>query len=356
MFRSLFFAAFLLAGIICRAPDPLTDIIATAHRSFCRRQREQAHQLLKFRSWQHNAEPRREFNHAERAYFKHNQQGILNWLPFVPTVSCPDEERVGDPIDGAKWICGVNRLPTDCVIYSFGSHGQFDFEEGMHKLAPQCDIHTFDGDQYSSSPHTHYHQMWLGAGDSDVVRGTRRWKPYQPGQRESFAKLLQSVSSSRESSKTRTTRQRSRKKNNIPPLRSWLEFMDKTFPGPAPSRTLQSMTRLINSSHIDILKIDIEGSEFVTVPFFFNFSHRQPGGHYGPVPIGQIQIEVHSPFAVATAPNLRRLFFSFFGSMFDAGFHLFHVETNPFATSCAEFALIHHSSLPPYLAKPCPRL
>ena len=54
-------------------------------------------------------------------------------------------QAVGGPGDGLKWVCDPHRLnKTGCLIYSVGSAGNFDFEVGLHRIDPVCEIHTFD--------------------------------------------------------------------------------------------------------------------------------------------------------------------------------------------------------------------
>lgn len=47
--------------------------------------------------------------------------------------------------DGGKWLCGMRNLlqRKDCIIYSFGSNGETDFEENMLKRT-NCKVFTFD--------------------------------------------------------------------------------------------------------------------------------------------------------------------------------------------------------------------
>ncbi len=49
--------------------------------------------------------------------------------------------------DGAKWICDPHRIAQqqDCLVYSFGSFGNTDFEHGIkEEIGEHCEIHTFD--------------------------------------------------------------------------------------------------------------------------------------------------------------------------------------------------------------------
>lgn len=65
--------------------------------------------------------------------------------------SCDAEDTVGGIRDGRKWVCDPHRLNREgCLVYSIGSNGDFTFEVGIQKLAPLCEIHTFDFRDYSS--------------------------------------------------------------------------------------------------------------------------------------------------------------------------------------------------------------
>lgn len=89
------------------------------------------------------------------SYFKSKttpEKGIENlplWMlnNVDPMFTCPHIMRVGGMGDGGKWTCDPHRLSQhfDCLIYSIGSHGQFHFEYGLHKLFQRkCEIHVFD--------------------------------------------------------------------------------------------------------------------------------------------------------------------------------------------------------------------
>lgn len=70
---------------------------------------------------------------------------------FEPEWNCEDEVRLGQnvvsPGDGPKFVCGESVLASTkgCVVYSIGSNYDFSFEYAVNRIAPQCEIHTFDG-------------------------------------------------------------------------------------------------------------------------------------------------------------------------------------------------------------------
>lgn len=66
---------------------------------------------------------------------------------YEPSFSCLLEERFGLPGDGGKWVCDPSkiRVRDNCLVYSIGSHGHYDFEEAVHdNISSKCDIHTVD--------------------------------------------------------------------------------------------------------------------------------------------------------------------------------------------------------------------
>jgi hypothetical protein len=74
-----------------------------------------------------------------------------NW---DPDFSCLLEDSIGQlSADGHKWVCDPHRLATkdDCLVYSFGSNGNFFFEQHLQSVAPNCEIHVFDPKDYSGT-------------------------------------------------------------------------------------------------------------------------------------------------------------------------------------------------------------
>ena len=63
-----------------------------------------------------------------------------------PSITCPQEERIGAHGEGGKWMCNIEALKEkkDCLIYSVGSENDFSWEEEVKRRAPNCEIHVFD--------------------------------------------------------------------------------------------------------------------------------------------------------------------------------------------------------------------
>ena len=81
--------------------------------------------------------------------------------------------------DGGKWTCGLEEMHTSnkkCIVYSFGSHGDDLFESDVLKRNPNCEIHIFDP---TSSPKSgwsryRYHSYGLRSELSKHAFKTKR--------------------------------------------------------------------------------------------------------------------------------------------------------------------------------------
>lgn len=147
---------------------------------------------------------------------------------WEPSWGCPLEERVMHtgsqypPLqtsgDGGKWVCDVSLIPSPsrgsepCLVYSFGSHGHYEFEMGIYERIG-CEIHTFDPFTLGVAPpieSIHTHPWGLAMSDYET-----------------------------------------------PPL-PWWNNEQKVM------RSLESIVNSLGHKHkeIDILKVDIDGVEF----------------------------------------------------------------------------------------------
>ncbi|OCH89385.1 hypothetical protein OBBRIDRAFT_794339 [Obba rivulosa] len=198
------------------------------------------------------------------------------WDFFPPTFACPHElERVGNIGDGGKWTCGLSRLEEkpDCVIYVFGVDWDSSFEAEVLSRTKHCQIFGYDytANGFGSAvprtaaarARTHFEKYGLGAADS-----------HGPG--------------------------------DDPKM--W---------------TLRSIMRANGHSHIDLLRIDVEGWEFeVMRAIVRDFIAPTEDGTFGALPFGQLQIELHI---------WHRRFDDFLGwwqTLEDAGLRPFMAEAN----------------------------
>lgn len=88
---------------------------------------------------------------------------------WEPSWSCDFEERIGPIGDGGKWVCDAYKIKgkKECFVLSIGSNNDFSFEEGIHELNPDCEIHTFDHTVVSANvpPFVKYHELGLANKD-----------------------------------------------------------------------------------------------------------------------------------------------------------------------------------------------
>jgi hypothetical protein len=160
--------------------------------------------------------------------------------PIEPVWNCLTRRRVPQTGgDGPKWMCGVESLPARALVYSFGSNGDVSFENSLRQLVPGAEFYVFD-----------------------------------PTLTESNAEIVRS--------------------NNYPLIESGLVGLTRTsFTYKSrvfPAKDLQAhMLSLGHKSRvIDVLKIDIEGSEYEALSAFRIGSCRGAD-----IKVDQLLMEMH---------------------------------------------------------------
>lgn len=205
---------------------------------------------------------------------------------YEPEWVCDNEKQVGPEDinigDGPKFVCGPDSLrhDRDCLIYSIGSHYDFSFEEGVHKYAPNCEIHTFDGTMNLTKDalppgleekRIHFHNWNMDTTSGISERG---W----------MTKIISETMSE-------------------------LGHMGKT---------------------IHVFQIDCGGCEYGVMPQVIEMVKN------GQISIDQIQIQMHG----TDAAKIQK----FFRIMRSAGYAIFHKESNDWGcnngNSCVEYAFI----------------
>lgn len=193
------------------------------------------------------------------------------------------EEYVGIGAgDGNKWMCGARLIQKPCVVYSFGSNRNIQFEKGIHNLGVNCEVHIYD--PTSSAPHEaiqlgfKYHRTGLG--------GTDGWQ------------------------------------NGLP------------------VKTLATLMRENGHSHLDVLKVDIERAEHAAVKQIASDGWPSVGQF-----LVEVHIDSDAPQAspLGNVGISGRSLDEFFGRIERANLRLFHQELNwEFgATCCSEYSFIH---------------
>lgn len=201
---------------------------------------------------------------------------VYIWDWFSPDYNCPTMERIGRVGDGGKWICGVDvlREREKCVVYSYGVNKDLSFELELIGRTG-CEVHGFDPTvggvppDCKGNPHITFHKQALGpvSEPSDMFMMVE---------------------------------------------------------------TLMDTMKRQGHSFVDVLKVDIEGSEWDT--FRAMLPERA-------LPFGQLLIELHFRDVSEV--------FEFFENMDTHGFRIFMRETNhnPCAAGklpiAVEFSLIN---------------
>ncbi|KAG0274081.1 hypothetical protein BGZ96_004536 [Linnemannia gamsii] len=156
------------------------------------------------------------------------------WWYFPASFVCPhDIQRVGPLSDGGKWICGMSlyeeKPRAKCVIYSFGVNYETRFEGEMLERT-DCEIFAYDASvaamgPEATGPRSTFHPYFVGRTNHVDAQG-KQWK------------------------------------------------------------TLKTLMAENGHDWIDILKVDIEGSEYETFDAIMD--------DFGEVlPFSQLQMELH---------------------------------------------------------------
>lgn len=206
-----------------------------------------------------------------------------NYSRFTPNFPCLwSEEATGDMStweehwdkynDGWKYTCGLRHITSPCIVYSLGSCGNMAFEKELLRVNPTCEVYIFDR----------------------VAFGIEDWFPEESVRSKvHFTKAF--ISSKTDSSQD------------------------------PPHITLKDIMKKFDHSHIDVLKMDIEGSEWDILTNNDAFPS-----------IGQLQVEFH----LINQPEPLELLTKAVDNIESHGLRLFHKETNLRDSRCAEFAFI----------------
>jgi len=205
-----------------------------------------------------------------------------NWHPYF---HCNFEDFIGPGGDGGKWVCDPHRVnKPDCLVYSVGSNGKFEFEYFIDKGLEHCEIHIFD--------FTNYTESMLNWGGVGLKKSS--FHAWGLGSNEGVTNI--------------------RRKNNL----LFKSFRD----------TVQELGH--TGRMIDLFKIDCEGCEWDT---YANWLNTDESGILG---IRQILVETHG------TPHQNNNTVNFFNGLHDAGYVIFHSEPNiEFGLGkCVEFSLL----------------
>ena len=199
---------------------------------------------------------------------------VVLYSVLVPEVSCKNMIRLGTVSDGGKWVCNpvqINDFDT-CTVYSLGVKDEPSFEEEFAKFTNnKCFIRSIDKDSQNS----------------ETIKRIKN----------SNGIFMRAIVTSETNIST--------------------SYYD-----------MRSLMEVFNDKKIDILKIDIEGFEYIVIDELTT------------LPVCQILIEIHGTTPTKTLELLRKISRS--------GYYLFSHELNGGFSTLSEYGFIHQSCLKDY--------
>lgn len=193
---------------------------------------------------------------------------------IVPQISCPTVIRIGTVSDGGKWICNPWRIPNPCIIYSLGINFDASFEQEMFTISNgNCRIYSFDIYNQDEKLFSSFNGIF------------KKWN-------------ITAVTNENQS-----------------------EY------------AILDIVRYFSHTKIDVLKMDIESSEFTALPPLLESKFVSEGN------ICQILLELHDH--VEPWKQLQR-------RMEKVGYLMFYKEANTFGQCCHEYSYIHKTCLKQY--------
>ena len=236
----------------------------------------------------------------------------LNW---DPDFSCFYEDSIGGNSDGHKWVCDPHRLNgnyvDDCLVYSFGSNKQFQFEQDLLRVAPRCEVHIFDPTNYTDAMLQHEGGILTSSNYSVTYHAWGLRPTYHTNPQDTETNI------------GKANQEKITDKNNNNSSSSSLVF--KTLP-----ETVQELGHV--GRRLDVFKIDCEGCEWQTYRDWIQTP--KDGNDQGAlVDIRQILVETHEVVPVTS---------QFFQDIHQAGYVLFHKEPNIMFGGgiCVEFSFL----------------
>jgi hypothetical protein len=216
--------------------------------------------------------------------------GTTRALKFDAIADCASTFRAGRQDDGGKWLCDPEQISKGTVVYGFGVADDYSFDKDMAELFG-AEVHMFDPSPGVERTFADFKQP------RKFGEGSITYHPIGLGPTSDDA------------------------------AHAWdLEIDQKK----CEVKSLGDLAKSLGHSHVDILKIDIEGGEYTSL------RQMLASGTLHSLGVQQLLIEFHF------VPDQH---FAEFVSLLDAlkqqGFKLFRKELNPFGpANAAEYAFV----------------
>ncbi len=201
---------------------------------------------------------------------------------IIPQLICPEIVRIGRAKDGGKFMCRPWRAPANCVVYSLGVGMDVSFETELVTILSTCRIYAFD----SVSAFARNYLF-----TDPLTSKQAKFFPWKIGLRQSNFSGQNTVS-------------------------------------------ITEICQKLGHDHIEVLKIDIEGSELDALPDFFQTSN---------VSVCQLLIEMHG-IKIDSAE-----FYSGLLKLIEHnGFAMYSKDVGLCGFICVEYSFLHRNCFSSY--------
>ncbi len=284
--------------VSCRKPEQaaprrinFADVVAQKHREYLKSPINLDRDSIYLERSRSQDQLLEEFSQCPDC-FARKYTGAQRTYLFDAVTDCQTTMRFGTRFDGGKWICDPQSIPASSVVYSFGVGDNISFDMDMAGMFG-CDVYMFDPspsvvDSFSHFPtgqacgkgHVSYQPIGLGPV-SDAAG--HQWDLIIEGKR-------------------------------------------------CETRSLADIARSLHHTHVEILKIDIEGGEFASLQEMLTSQVLLA------LQVKQLVVEFHLWDDAAFMDFVRTV-----GALKKQGFLPFRKEFNPYAADkCAEYSFLRN--------------
>ncbi len=211
-------------------------------------------------------------------------------LKFDAIADCASTFRAGRQDDGGKWLCNPDQITKGTVVYGFGVSDDYSFDRDMAEIFG-AEVHMFD------------------PGPNEVIKYGPFMQPRKIGEGSiTYHPIgLGPVADD--------------------PAHAWDLVIDQQ---PCEVKSLADLARSLGHTHVDILKIDIEGGEYTSL------REMLASGTLHALGVRQLLVEFHF-----WDNHKFGEFVELVDTLKQQGFKLFRKELNPYdPTRAAEYAFV----------------